>query len=187
MSKSILAILLSMFLLPLSLSAGTLEMFQLDHPVYKEMDALYTIEGKALPFGARPWTELDIIHLLSAIEPKSEGSERLKERIAGYIRPEQGFRGLFSISISPSMYVHTNPSDYGKAEDAFNIDAVNTPVADIALWIDIQRVHRRLYGLLARLQLCRRLNWKYKSTLQECILDKYTFRLRRFHKHEFPQ
>lgn len=108
-------------------------MFQLDHPVYREMDALYTIEGKASPFGARPWTELDIMRLLSTIDPATEGGVRLKEKIAGYIRPEKDFRGIFSVGFTPSMYVHTNPSDYGKVEDAFDIDAVNTPVADIAL------------------------------------------------------
>ena len=57
--------LLLLMLIPSILSAGSLEMFQLDHPVYREMDALYTIEGKASPFGARPWTELDIMRLLS--------------------------------------------------------------------------------------------------------------------------
>lgn len=57
--------LLLLMLIPSILSAGSLEMFRLDHPVYREMDALYTIEGKASPFGARPWTELDIMRLLS--------------------------------------------------------------------------------------------------------------------------
>lgn len=69
----------------------------------------------------------------SVIDPATEGGVRLKEKIAGYIRPEKDFRGIFSVGFTPSMYVHTNPSDYGKAEDAFDIDAVNTPVADIAL------------------------------------------------------
>ena len=57
--------ILLMLLIPAMLSAGSLEMFHMDHPVYSEMDALYTIEGQASPFGARPWTEMDIMRLLS--------------------------------------------------------------------------------------------------------------------------
>ena len=57
---------LAIFLfLPVLVFSASLEMFHMDHPVYSEMDALYTIEGQASPFGARPWTEMDIMRLLS--------------------------------------------------------------------------------------------------------------------------
>lgn len=125
---------LAIFLfLPVLVFSASLEMFHMDHPVYMEMDALYTIEGKASPLGSRPWTEIDVEHLLSAVSPRTEGGKRLKERLEGYIRPEKDFRGLFNAGFTPSMYVHSNPKDYGKAEDAFDIDIVNRPVADIAL------------------------------------------------------
>ena len=125
---------LAIFLfLPVLVFSASLEMFHMDHPVYMEMDALYTIEGKASPLGSRPWTEIDVEHLLSAVSPRTEGGKRLKERLEGYIRPEKDFRGLFNAGFTPSMYVHSNPQDYGKAEDAFDIDIVNRPVADIAL------------------------------------------------------
>ena len=122
-----------LMVLPFSLYSASLEMFQMDHPVYREMDALYTMEGQASPFGARPWTEVDIMRLLSTISPRTEGGIRLKEKIEGYIRPEKDFRGLLSAGFTPSMFVHTNPHDYGKAEDSYDIDIVNRPLADIAL------------------------------------------------------
>ena len=128
-----LSCLATFLFLPVLVFSASLEMFHMDHPVYMEMDALYTIEGKASPLGSRPWTEIDVEHLLSAVSPRTEGGKRLKERLEGYIRPEKDFRGLFNAGFTPSMYVHSNPQDYGKAEDAFDIDIVNRPVADIAL------------------------------------------------------
>ena len=116
-----------------AVSAASLEMFNLDHPVYEEMDALYTMEGKATPLGMKPWTEIDVEHLLSAVNPVTESGRGLKEHIASYIRDEKDFRPLFNVSFTPSMYVHTNAEDYGKAEDAYDIDIVNDPLADIAL------------------------------------------------------
>ena len=57
------------------------------------MDALYMMEGKAVPLGIRPWTEVDVEHLLSWIDIKTEEGKRIKERIEEYInRGDKDFK-----------------------------------------------------------------------------------------------
>lgn len=96
----------------LSLSAATLELFQLDHPVYDEIETLYVLEGKASPLGAKPWSGVDVEHLLSQVEPTSDYTEKLKDKIKSYIvTKDTGF--IFNAEFNPQLMVHTN-------KDAFN-------------------------------------------------------------------
>ena len=110
----------------------------MDHPVYDDMDALYMMEGKAVPLGIRPWTEVDVEHLLSWIDIKTEEGKRIKERIEGYInRGDKDFKWKFGIAFTPSMYVHSNANDFNRAEDAFHDDDIlNRSLADISFGME---------------------------------------------------
>ncbi len=118
--------------LSLSLSAATLELFQLDHPVYDEIETLYVLEGKASPLGAKPWSGVDVEHLLSQIEPTSSYTEKLKDKITGYIvTKDSGF--IFSAELNPQLMVHTNKDSFNSADYFVKRDLLDEQLATIGL------------------------------------------------------
>lgn len=117
-----------------SVFSASLRVFDMDHPVYDDMDALYLVEGKAVPLGIRPWSEIDVKHLLEWIEINTEEGRAIADRIRSYLLDEtKDFNWKFSINLTPSMYAHSN-SDFDKAEDVFyDEDILNRSLLDVSL------------------------------------------------------
>ena len=115
-----------------SVFSASLAFFDMDHPVYDEMDALFLIEGKAAPLGSRPWTEIDVQHMLDSVDPVTAVGSVLWDRISGYIvRMDKNVKGEFGVSFSPRLFVHTNPDDFSDTMDIYDPDLLNDPLADI--------------------------------------------------------
>ena len=130
MKKSILVIV---FILSFSvLYASSLVLFDLDHPVYDDIEALYLIEGKASPLLAKPWSVTDVRHLLQWAGPISTEASIVADRIRGYIKDEEGFSWKFNAALSPRLFTHSNPADFGSYDDAYDVDILNTPFAEIS-------------------------------------------------------
>ena len=128
MKKTILFILLLSALS--ALCASSLVLFDLDHPVYQEIEALYIMEGKAEPLLAKPWSETDVRHLLEWAEPITQEGRRLAGRIEGYISEDDGFQWRFNAALSPTAFIHSNPSGFGSYDDVYDIDLLNEPLID---------------------------------------------------------
>ena len=124
------AVLLSICL---SLSAvSSLRIFELDHPLYDEMEALFVLEGKSSPLGSKPWTETDVQHLLDRISPSSDISQNLKNRIEGYIsEKESGL--LFNAVINPQLLLHSNKDSFNKTDDIVSSSLLDEQAATIGL------------------------------------------------------
>ena len=131
MRKGLLTVLLSV-VLACTVSAASLAMFDMDHPVYGRMDALYLIEGKAAPLGARPWTETDVRHMLDAVNPRTEAGRALKAEISGYLSDSDGFKAKFGASFTPVISLHANKA-FDSSSDFYDRDLLNKPAADILL------------------------------------------------------
>ena len=71
--------------------ADSLETFQLSHPVYDEVEALYVMEGKSSPMGAKPWTHEDVRRLLENVIPSTNGARDLWTHINNYLNSDDGF------------------------------------------------------------------------------------------------
>ena len=112
--------------------ASSLVLFDLDHPVYQDIEALYVVQGKSSPILAKPWSETDVRHLLEWAGPVAEDAELIAKRIEGYISSSDGFDWRFDASFSPSLFVHSNPEAFGQYDDVYDIDLLNDPIAGIS-------------------------------------------------------
>ena len=106
--------------------AASLELFELSHPVYDELEALYVMEGKASPMGAKPWTQADVRRLLDGITPSFDGSKELWNHINGYIKEADGF--IFNAVLDPQFFYHTN-EDFKGAKYIASSDDLDKQVA----------------------------------------------------------
>lgn len=105
--------LLSMCLLAIMLSSAfsaSLTMIDMSSSIYDEVEDLYIMEGKASPMGAKPWSEVDVQHLLDRISPSTEIGMQLKKRIQEEISCESSKDIRFKLSASLNMQglYHTN-------------------------------------------------------------------------------
>ncbi len=114
--------------------SASLLIFDMDHPIYEEMDALYVMEGKAKPLGIRPWSEIDATHLLERINPSTDASLRLKKRIEGYIRKtDQDFSGIFTASFTPGFAAHSNLRVFDDYDSSYAMDNLNETLLNAGL------------------------------------------------------
>lgn len=110
MRKFILTFILS--ILPV-VFASSLELFELSHPVYDEMELLYVSEGKSSPMGAKPWTHEDVERLLTSLEPESEEGKALALDIYDYIRDSEDDL-FFTAGVDVSALLRSNASLTGR-------------------------------------------------------------------------
>lgn len=94
--------------------ADSLETFQLSHPVYDEVEALYVMEGKSSPMGAKPWTHEDVRRLLENVIPSTNGARDLWTHINNYLNSDDGF--IFNAVLEPQLMIHSNESFKGNKE-----------------------------------------------------------------------
>lgn len=136
--KRIIGLLFIFFIVVCTAFSASLKIYDLDHPIYDLMDSLYILEGKAVPLGTRPWTEIDVEHLLERIDINTEEGWQLEKRILSYISSDENdFRWKFGAAFTPSMYVHSNPNEFNKADDSFyDIDLLNRTLGDVFLGME---------------------------------------------------
>lgn len=108
--------------LSMTLFANTLMIYDLSDPIYDEIEDLYIIEGKASPIGAKPWTDVDVRHLLDRIDPETETGKALKDGLLTRIRgSENEAKFDFSVSFAPYFGIHSSKdTNYIAALDDFN-------------------------------------------------------------------
>lgn len=131
MKRVILAIIFAS--VALSLSAATLKLFELDHPVYNEVESLYVLEGKASPLGAKPWSEVDVDHLISAITPTSIYTTELKNKINSYIEKDKDTGFIFDAVINPQLMFQTNKNTFNSGDCIVKSDLLETPLATVGI------------------------------------------------------
>ncbi len=116
MRRVFLSFLAFVLLLP-NVFSSTLMMIDMDSNIYSDMEDLYILEGKASPMGAKPWSELDVQHLLDRIDPKTDMGKVLKERIESELSEKiDEARFEFSATIEPNIIYHTN-ENLDKSDD----------------------------------------------------------------------
>ena len=108
--------------LSMSLFANSLMMYDLSDSIYDEMEDLYILEGKASPMGAKPWSDVDVKHLLDRIEPETDAGIALKNRLLSRVRgSENEAKFDFSVSFAPYFGVHSSKdTNYIAALDDYN-------------------------------------------------------------------
>lgn len=125
---------LVVLLLALSELSASMYMFQMDHPVYDELDALYVMEGKTAALGIRPWSDTDVRHMLQDVEPSTWGAKVLKARIESYLEPlEKSTRFQIDPSVTPGLALHSNPDDFDDETDWYTNKIQDDTLADIGL------------------------------------------------------
>lgn len=110
-------------------------MFDMDHPVYEEMDALYILEGKTEAMGIRPWTDADVRRLVNAIAPRTETGKAIKRRIESYLAEagDKDFKFLHEFEITPGVALHTNKDDFDLAEDWYSVNVQDDSLLNLGL------------------------------------------------------
>ena len=126
---------------------ASMYMFQMDHPVYDEMDALYVMEGKAAAMGIRPWSDTDVRHMLQDVKPKSSAGKALKERIESYLEDveRKNTRFLLDLSFTPGFAFHTNPDDFDAEEDWYTNNIQDDTLADAGIGLSYKE---NIYGYM---------------------------------------
>ncbi len=123
-----------LMLLSMGVFSSGLDMFPLSHPVYSEMEALYIIEGKASPLGFKPWTAVDVAHMLDSVEAGDSSAKALKDRISGYIYGnDKDFAPYFGIAFNPVLNIHSNSSEFNTSSYYYDKDLLNTHILDLEL------------------------------------------------------
>ena len=132
-AKKLIITLLALALAVCQLSAS-MYMFQMDHPVYDEMDALYIMEGKTTGLGIKPWSDTDVRHMLQDVTPSSDTAKVLKAHIESYLESlEKKTRLYFDVSITPGVAYHTNADEFDSADDWYSDSTLDDTLADLKL------------------------------------------------------
>lgn len=128
------ALLIFLVFLSMGVFPSGLDMFPLSHPVYAEMEALYMIEGKASPLGSKPWTAVDVAHMLNSVKAEEPASKSLKCKISGYIEESnKDFTPSFGVALNPVMTLHSNAFEFDTSSYFSNKDLLNTHILDLEL------------------------------------------------------
>lgn len=114
--------------------ATSLMMIDMDSPIYDDMEALYILEGKASPMGAKPWSELDVQHLLDWITPRTEMGIILKNKISEELfDSEKEATFHFSVSVNPQIMLHTDDSNFNVTERITNSKKLDSSMLNLGL------------------------------------------------------
>lgn len=108
MKKNVICVLIVLTICISSLFASTAKVFELGHSVYDEVEMLYVAEGKASPMGAKPWTGSDIARVLRGVNPSSETTKALWDRISSYLDDYEGSGVMFDAVLQPHVLLRSN-------------------------------------------------------------------------------
>ena len=111
MNKHITVVLFIFFVCLLSLVAGEQEIIPLSDSIYREIDSLYIMEGKALPSGARPWTRGEAKEILTSLRASDRFVESRKNYLLSLlVDDEEGFNYSYDIVLTPKAIFQTGDS-----------------------------------------------------------------------------
>lgn len=135
LKKALAIVFVFLGLFASALSAASLLFFDLDSPIYNEMNALYVMEGMAVPPIPKPWTEIDVERLLGRVNPTSETSKTLYDAIKSHILvPKGDFSGYFDIYVSPQFLLHSNPDEFNSYSSIAVPGSLNEAFAGFSLY-----------------------------------------------------
>jgi len=130
MMKSIAVMFVIMSCCASCLFAGAQEIISLADPIYREIDSLYIMEGRALPSGTRPWSQDEASRILENLRTSSEYTSNRKAILLDSLKDgKEGFNYDLSLALEPKAMFQSGdsyatsfsviPSDL--EEDPFNL------------------------------------------------------------------
>lgn len=90
------------------------KIYPVDSDVYSTMEKLYLMEGHSLPSTAGPWSQAELVDMLSFVHPTSTATQKVYDSLADELSTEPKIMmgsdvGMtFNINTIFEMYVHTN-------------------------------------------------------------------------------
>lgn len=110
MKKLLLSLLMVFVCINMVFSADNMHLIPMESPIYDLMEDLYTLEGKAAPKGAKPWTRVEARNLLDKVSPCSTSSINLKNAIRQLVESNEDskIKGFLGIATTPSIATHSN-------------------------------------------------------------------------------
>lgn len=118
-------------LAPLS-AANAPYIYDLDSPVYQDVESLFILQGKALPSLAHPWSQDQVEFLLDKLDQNafSESEKLLFARIQSYAPEPKAFQ--LTANINPELYLHSN-TEFDDSNDWVLTYEKRKPFIDVSL------------------------------------------------------
>lgn len=104
------------------------KIYSVDSGVYKAMETLYILSGKALPSSSGPWSEAELQKMLAKIDRSalSDAGQNYYDYVEGLITTEprrqyaDNFAMQFGLDLDLEFYYHTNGEKYNLDDDWFH-------------------------------------------------------------------
>ncbi len=104
------------------------KIYSVDSGVYKAMETLYILSGKALPSSSGPWSEAELQKMLAKIDRSalSDAGQNYYDYVEGLITTEprrqyaDNFAMQFGLDLDLEFYYHTNGEKYNLEDDWFH-------------------------------------------------------------------
>ena len=146
MKKCLIAVSVIMICCVFSLFAGAQEIIPLSDPIYREIDSLYIMEGRALPSGARPWSRDEAARILDVLRTTSDYTSNRKTILLDSLKDEEeGFNYDLALALTPKAMFQSGDS-YATSfavipvdleEDPFNLEVTLNHGNKLAGFINI--------------------------------------------------
>ncbi|MBR5668636.1 MAG: hypothetical protein IKX15_03370 [Spirochaetales bacterium] len=104
------------------------KIYSVDSGVYKAMETLYILAGKALPSSSGPWSEAELQKMLAKIDKASlsDAAQNYYDYVEGLITSEpnrqyaDNFAMEFGLDLDLELYFHTNGDKFDDFDDWFH-------------------------------------------------------------------
>ena len=104
------------------------KIYSVDSGVYKAMETLYILAGKALPSSSGPWSEAELQKMLAKIDKASlsDAAQNYYDYVEGLITSEpnrqyaDNFAMEFGLDLDLELYFHTNGDKFDDFGDWFH-------------------------------------------------------------------
>lgn len=124
MKKNLLALLLITAMMNVLGASNDQRIIPLDSPVYRNLAALYLLDGKALPSTALPYSDDEALNLLFAIDEgalATPAERNLFSAIKAELSTPRFSRGALAYRVAGDLtveaYLHTNPASFNAERD----------------------------------------------------------------------
>lgn len=117
MKKILVALVLAALLITSAFAySNQQKIYSVDSGVYKAMETLYILSGKALPSSSGPWSEAELQKMLAKIDRSSlsDAAQKYYDYVEGMITSEprrqyaDNFAMEFGLDLDLELYFHTN-------------------------------------------------------------------------------
>ena len=129
MKRLFVALVLSALLLTSAFAySNQQKIYSVDSGVYKAMETLYILSGKALPSSAGPWSEAELQKMLAKIDKSalSDAGQNYYDYVEGMITTEprrqyeDNFAMEFGLDLDLEFYYHNNGAGFDDFDDWFH-------------------------------------------------------------------